>query len=75
MRWVIFVSAALMVASCAPSLAAGNEVGGIVRHVSNVNRTEGFAVADAHCRALGKVARITNQDWVYNTMTFDCVTP
>lgn len=70
--WVAAL-AALGLSGCAPTLVSGNEVGGIVGHVSNINRAQGFAVADAHCKAQGKAARITNQDWVYNTMTFDCV--
>lgn len=75
MRAALILLALVTLSGCAPTLVASNSAGGIVGHISNVNRAQGFALADAHCKEQGKVARISGQDWVYNTMPFDCVTP
>jgi hypothetical protein len=75
MRWVWLV-AAVGLSACAPSLQNGNSVGGIVKEGLGPGKGgEALAVADAHCRKFGKVARISGQSALDSTLTFDCVTP
>jgi hypothetical protein len=62
-------------ASCAPDLVAGNEAGGMVSRATGMQADKAFAVADAHCRQYGKVARVSGQNIWNNTMSFDCVKP
>ena len=75
LRSVCLAVGLLTVAGCAPSLTAGNERGGVVDHVIGLDRDQAFAIADAHCRKYGRVARISGQDTLASTLTFDCVAP
>jgi len=60
---------------CAPTLTAANERGGVIDHVIGLDRDVAFQKADEHCRKFGRVARISGQDTLASTMTFDCVKP
>lgn len=73
MRYVIVL--AMLASSCAPSLVGANEAGGVVGANFNMSRSKALAMADAHCRKFGKVARINGQNEIRNSTTFDCVTP
>lgn len=69
---VLFVAG---LSGCAPQIIAANERGGIINHVSGVNHGEAFKTADVYCHQKGLVARVANDDWIYNQMTFDCIAP
>lgn len=73
MKRTLFVLAALALAGCSPSLSAANERGGLVSHATGLYRGEAFQLADNHCRQFGRAARISGQDVITNTMSFDCV--
>lgn len=64
-----------LLCACAPTLIGANSAGGMVDHVSGLTRTDALAKADAHCHQYGKVARISGQDPLDSTLTFDCVKP
>lgn len=74
----------MLLGGCAPTLSAANQAGGIVGGVRTGklltdNADQALALADAHCRQYGRVARIRNlgaESGVGNdTVTFDCVAP
>lgn len=67
---------AAVLSGCTPMLIAANDAGGMVSHADGIapdSRSAAFRVADAHCKTLGKVARVTGNDPWSSTMTFDCV--
>jgi hypothetical protein len=72
MRYFV-LAASLAVTGCAPSLVGSNERGGMISHVSGMNRDDAFSLADRHCRQFGRAARISGQSALDSTMTFDCV--
>lgn len=65
----------LALAGCAPSLVGANEAGGVVGSNFNMSRSKALSLADKHCKQYGKVARISGQNEVRNSTTFDCVAP
>ena len=69
--------AVLTLSSCAPTLDAANERGGVVRHTQAGTNMQGvLAIADQHCRKYGRVAQITGTDVLWSdTVTFNCVEP
>ncbi|WP_198352341.1 hypothetical protein [Sphingomonas sp. MA1305] len=71
MRALVLI--AILLTGCAPSLVGANEAGGVVGANFNMSRSKALALADAHCRKYGKVARISGQNEVRNSTTFDCV--
>lgn len=74
MKIVIAVAAmAFGLVACAPVIESANEVGGIIKVGSGLNRGAALNKADAHCRAYGKAARVSGQNPWDSTMTFDCV--
>jgi hypothetical protein len=74
MKRAIICIALLWLAGCS-TLTASNERGGIISHVSGLDRDAAFKKADDSCRKYGRVARISEQDALDSTMTFDCVAP
>lgn len=60
---------------CAATMEAANEAGGIVNLNYNMGQAAGFQKANEHCQKFGKVARVTAQNEIRNTLAFDCVTP
>ena len=69
------VLASVVLAGCSPSLVGANEAGGVVGSNFNMGRSKALALADAHCRKYGKVARVNGQNEIRNSTTFDCVAP
>lgn len=74
MRYIA-IGLVLFVSACAPQLIASNERGGILNHVSGLNTSAAFKVADDYCHQHSLVARVNSQDWINNQMTFDCIAP
>ena len=68
------LGAVLVLAGCS-SLTAANERGGVISHVSGLDRDKAFKLADDHCHKYGRVARISGENGLDGTMTFDCVAP
>lgn len=62
-------------ASGCSSLTAENERGGIISHVSGLDRDKAFKLADDSCHKYGRVARISGTNTLDSTMTYDCVAP
>lgn len=58
---------------CAPRLSFANEAGGVVNKSGSMGNDRAYALANDHCATFGKIARITSQDVLMNTMRFDCV--
>ncbi len=67
------VAACVLVASCAQSIRAGNELGGIVDLKIGHRQNGGLALADAECAKYDKRARITNNDEWTGQMRYECV--
>jgi hypothetical protein len=68
--------ALVAIASCAPSLEAFNENGGVIRHTQAGSNMAGvLEVADKYCRQIGRSgARLTSSDIFWSdTVTFECV--
>lgn len=66
----------LLLASCAPHLAASNAAGGIVNMTGSLNGlSKAMPIADAECRKFGKVAVSKGTNIMNNTMRYECVTP
>jgi len=61
-------------AACS-SVTAENERGGIISHVSGLDRDKSFQMADDNCHKYKRVARISGQDALEATMTYDCIAP
>lgn len=73
---VILGVTALGLSACAPTLVSGNAAGGMVDHFSGISpggRGAAFDIANAHCAKYGKIARVSSQDPLNTTMSFDCV--
>lgn len=68
------LAALLLLAACS-TLTASNERGGILSHVSGLDRDAAFKMADDSCRKYNRVARISGTDVLQSTMTYDCVAP
>lgn len=67
----LVVASALLLASCA-SVESATPAGGILKVVGNQNGNA-LDLAEAHCQKYGKHARISGQNPLNNTVTFDCV--
>lgn len=68
---LLAVAAMLSLASCA-DLTQGTPAGGILKVTGNRNG-KALELAQAHCDKYGKDARISGQNALNNTVTFDCV--
>jgi hypothetical protein len=58
---------------CATSLTGANEAGGIVNSGFNMGQGKSMEMANKHCAKYGKVARVSGQNEIRNSITFDCV--
>lgn len=72
MRYLVMLAAGAALAGCAPRLASGNAVGGIILNAST-SKAKAFKAADAHCQKYGKSARVSGDDVWSDTMSFDCL--
>lgn len=77
MTRVAIVLSLILLSGCAQNLIYGNEAGGMVSAGDNVleSRAGAMAIADANCKKYGKVARVSGQDPMAGTLSFDCVKP
>jgi outer membrane biogenesis lipoprotein LolB len=66
------LSAVVLLAACAPKLAAGTEAGGIVGSYG-WQPAQALQEAQKHCEKYGKAARVSSQNDLQDNMTFDCV--
>lgn len=66
---------AASLSGCAQQLISGNAAGGMVSGGDNLFESRGgaMAIADRNCEKYDKVARVSGQDPMAGTMTFDCV--
>lgn len=62
----------LLLAACAPNLAAANERGGIIVN-HGWSQSKSFAEAEKHCQKYGRHARVTDTNDLEATLSFDCV--
>ena len=60
-------------AGCAPTLAGGNEAGGVVRHVTGGMFALPLALATTECAKYGKVARMRGRNVLDATERYDCI--
>lgn len=73
---MVFLAAALAMASCSPTMKMSNSAGGLLEYGNRYSRAEALAMAEAHCKQFGKVARVTSQDTDFTyTTSFECVAP
>jgi hypothetical protein len=70
------VTAALLLAGCAPSLVSSNSAGGTISLGGVVQeQRNGMKVADAECAKYGKVAVNKGMNIFTDTMRYECVNP
>lgn len=69
MKQIVTVVALAAALGACGGVRQGNEAGGLV-----VARSDALARADEHCRAFGKVARISGAP-MNGRLSFDCVAP
>jgi hypothetical protein len=60
-----------LLGSCA-TMQGATPAGGVLKVVGNQSG-KALQLADAHCQQYGKHARISGQNTLNNTVTFDCV--
>lgn len=65
------VASALLLTACA-QVEEATPAGGILKVVGNQNG-KALQLAEAHCAQYSKHARISGQNMLNNTVTFDCV--
>jgi len=58
---------------CAPTLAGGNEAGGVIRHVGGGVVAQPLAIATAACAKHGKTAKMRTTNVWDATERYDCV--
>lgn len=68
---ILVVALTLTLAGCA-SVESATPAGGILKVVGNQSG-KALELAEAHCQKFGKHARISGQNALNNTVTFDCV--
>lgn len=75
MRYAALVALALALSGCAASLQHATEVGGVANESWSLTNGAGdaLALADAHCGKYGKAARVSGENILNNTLSFDCV--
>lgn len=66
---------AVLLGACAPQVSAANSRGGVINHVNGLTQADALKKADDVCASHGRVARISGESDLNNTMTFDCVAP
>lgn len=67
----LIIAAMLLLASCA-NLIEATPAGGVLKVTGNKTGSA-LKIAQAHCSQYGKNARISSQNMLNNTVTFDCV--
>lgn len=68
------IIAGLLLASCAPKLVQSSPAGGMINLAGVPGRQAKAAdIATAECAKHGKDARVTGQDMLSNTATYECV--
>ena len=70
---VLVVVIAGGLAGCAPTLAGGNEAGGVILRVSGEMVAQPLALATAGCAKYGKSARMRGRNVLDATERYDCV--
>lgn len=70
----ISLIAMLGLAACAPKVQHANSAGGVIGLNGVMNeQSKAAAVADAECAKHGKIARLTRQDVLSDTVNYECV--
>lgn len=63
----------LSLVACAPRAVFSNEAGVVIRKTGSLGTDRIYALATDHCAQYGKVAKMTDRDYLANTLSFDCV--
>jgi hypothetical protein len=73
MRVLLVIASVVALTGCAPTLKGSSPAGGLIK--TNGSDGKAFELANEHCKTVNKVARISGQNELNNTMSFDCVAP
>jgi hypothetical protein len=70
---LVAVVLGLSLGACAPKIMGGNERSVMMGTVGWDNADKAFAMADAHCRKYGRVARLAVMDSWSQQASYDCI--
>ncbi len=73
-RWIIAAVAAGLLAGCGgPRVQTGNQNTVILRGVASADEADALKLADKHCAAFGRTARLQGIDRDSDQRVYDCV--
>jgi len=73
---IAILFAAMLAASCAPNLVQSSSAGGLITlHGVMREQSKAAAIVNAECAKYDKAARITGNDILSDTITYECVAP